>query len=59
MSNTHYGPALPVVVQTDAHELGISGTMSHIMANGKDKSILFFSRLLTKCERNFNLIGKH
>ena len=55
---THYDPDLPVVVQTDACEAGISGVMSHIMPNGDEKPILFLSRSLTKSERNYSQLDR-
>ena len=45
---THYDPDLPVIVQRDACEAGISGVMSHILPNGEEKPVLFLSRSLTK-----------
>ena len=55
---THYDPQLPVVVQTDACEAGVSGVMSHVMPNGDEKPVLFLSRALSKSERNYSQLDR-
>ena len=55
---THYDPQLPVIIQTDACEAGISGVMSHIMPTGEEKPVIFISRALSKSERNYSQLDR-
>ena len=55
---THYDPDLPIIIQTDACENGISGIMSHIMPNGEERPVMFLSRSLTASERNYSQLDR-
>ena len=55
---THYDPQLPVIIQTDACEAGISGVMSHVMPSGEEKPVVFLSRALSQSERNYSQLDR-
>ena len=53
-----YDPKLPVVVNSDACDTGIGGTISHVMENGETRVIEFASRTLSESERKFSTLEK-
>lgn len=50
----HFNQDLPIVLKTDASNDGISGCLSHIMANGSERPITFISRTLMPAEKRYS-----
>ena len=55
---THYDPAKPLYLQTDASPYGLGATLSHKMKDGSDRPILFLSRSLRPAEKNYSQIDR-
>jgi len=53
-----YNDKLPVIVETDASEVGLGGVLSHRCANGDVRPVEFISRTLSKAESNYSQIEK-
>ena len=49
--------ALPLIVHTDASEVGLEGVLSQIRA-GEEHPIMFISRKLLPNERNYSTVEK-
>lgn len=52
-----YSDRLPLTLACDASPYGIGAVLSHICPNGKEVPITYFSRILSKAERNYSQIG--
>ena len=50
---THFNPALPLRLASDASPYGIGAVMSHVLPNGTERPIAFASRTLSTAERNY------
>ena len=55
---THFNPALPLRLASDASQFGIGAVMPHVLPNGTECPIAFASRTLSPAERNFAQIDK-
>lgn len=55
---THYDPAKPLKVATDASPYGLGAVISHILPNGQEKPIAYASRTLNKAEQNYSQLDK-
>ena len=55
---THFRSDLPLKLDTDASNYGISAVISHIMPNDEERPIAFVSRTFSKSERNYAQIEK-
>ena len=55
---THFNPALPLRLASDASPYGIGAVMSHVLPNGTKRPIAFASRTLSTAERNYAQIDK-
>lgn len=53
----HYNPKLPIILETDACEKGISGVLIHVFPT-EERPVVFFSRTLTPAEENYPVIQK-
>ncbi|XP_037929430.1 uncharacterized protein K02A2.6-like [Teleopsis dalmanni] len=53
-----FDPSKPIILQTDASNVAIAGTLSHSFPNGTIKPIAFVSRALSTAERNYSAIQK-
>ena len=54
----HFNPKLPIRLACDASDYGIGAVMSHVMPDGSEKPVGFFSRSLTQTEKNYSQIEK-
>ncbi|XP_036335034.1 uncharacterized protein K02A2.6-like [Rhagoletis pomonella] len=54
----HYSSKLPLVVVCDASPYGIGAVLSHRMPEGCERPIAFYSRTLSKPERNYAQIDR-
>lgn len=54
----HYDASLPLLLKTDASELGIGACISHIMRSGEERPIAFASRTLSSAESNYSAIDR-
>lgn len=55
---SHYDPTLKLVLCTDASAVGISGILSQLDANGKERPLAFCSRTLSTTEMKYSAIDK-
>uniref|UniRef100_A0A914ZA88 RNA-directed DNA polymerase n=1 Tax=Panagrolaimus superbus TaxID=310955 RepID=A0A914ZA88_9BILA len=55
---THYDPRLPIIVAADASQNGIGGVISHLLPDGQEKPIQFFSRALDSTQRKYDQTNK-
>ncbi|XP_026563420.1 uncharacterized protein K02A2.6-like, partial [Pseudonaja textilis] len=53
-----YSETLPITVTCDASPFGVGAILSHTLADGKEAPIAFFSRTLSKPERNYSQLDK-
>ncbi|CAG7823794.1 unnamed protein product, partial [Allacma fusca] len=49
----HYDPELPVKLATDASQVGLGATLSHII-DGEEHPIAYFSRSTSKSQKNYS-----
>ena len=50
----HFDPALPPIVETDASDYAIAGTLSFRAADGNVHPVAFYSRILHGAELNYD-----
>ncbi|XP_041473721.1 uncharacterized protein K02A2.6-like [Lytechinus variegatus] len=50
---THYDPAKPILLQTDASPYGLGAVISHVESDGQEHPITFASRTLMPSEVNY------
>ncbi len=55
---THYNPALPLILCTDASEKGISSVLIQKNEKGVEKPLAFWSRTLSDTERRYSTIHR-
>ena len=55
---THFNPALPLRLASDASPYGIGAVMSHVLSNGTERPIAFASRTPSTAEQNYTQIDK-
>ena len=55
---THFNPALPLHLASDASPYGIGAVMPHVLLNGPERPLAFASRTLSTAERNYAQIDK-
>ena len=55
---THFDPALPRIVETDASDYAIAAIASHVMPDGTIRPIAFHSRTLQAAELNYDTHDK-
>ena len=55
---THYDPDLPVTLACDSSAYGLGAVISHVMENGKERTIAFASRSLNSAKKNYAQIHK-
>ncbi|XP_026530759.1 uncharacterized protein K02A2.6-like, partial [Notechis scutatus] len=53
-----YNETLPLTVTCDASPFGVGAILSHVLPNGTEAPIAFFSRTLSKTERNYSQLDK-
>ncbi|XP_026556264.1 uncharacterized protein K02A2.6-like, partial [Pseudonaja textilis] len=53
-----YNETLPLTVTCDASPFGVGAILSHVLPNGSEAPIAFFSRTLSKTERNYSQLDK-
>ena len=54
----HYSLELPVIVTTDASDLGVSAMLSHKLPDGTEKPVAYASRKLSPREQHYAVIDK-
>ncbi|XP_068149456.1 uncharacterized protein [Drosophila tropicalis] len=54
----HFDGKLPVLLTCDASPYGIGAVLSHKLQDGSEKPIAFYSRTLSKTERNYSQIDR-
>ena len=54
----HYNPKLEVQLAVDNSQVGLGAVISHITADGTERSIAYASRSLTKSELNYSVTEK-
>ena len=54
----HFDPKLPIRLACDASDYGIGAVLSHVMPDGSEKPVGFFSRTLTPTEQKYSQIEK-
>lgn len=54
----HYDAKLPIILNTDASDLGIGAVILHKFPNGEEHPIAFSSKTLSSAERNYSTIEK-
>ncbi len=52
----HYDPELPLILTTDARDIGIGAFIAHRFPDGRELPIAYASQLLTDCERMYSVI---
>jgi hypothetical protein len=53
-----FDPNLPIVLATDASPYGISAVLSHVLPEGAERPIAYYSRHLTATEQRYSQIDK-
>ena len=54
----HFDPKLEIRLACDASDYGIGAVLSHVMPDGSEKPVGFFSRSLSQTERKYSQIEK-
>ena len=55
---THYDLNLPLFLSSDCSSYGLGSVLSHQMKDGTERPIAYFSRTLSKAERNYSQIDR-
>ncbi|XP_026529758.1 uncharacterized protein K02A2.6-like, partial [Notechis scutatus] len=53
-----YNETLPINITSDASPFGVGAILSHVLPNGNEAPIAYFSRTLSKAERNYSQLDK-
>lgn len=53
-----YNECIPLILACDAFPFGVGAVLSHVYSNGKEAPIVFYSRTLSKTERNYSQLDK-
>ena len=54
----HYSLQRPVAIVADASPYGCGGVLFHIMEDGTERPVAFYSRTLSKAERNYSQLDR-
>ena len=54
----HYDESKPIVLACDASQYGQRAVLSHVMEDGKERSVAYASRTLIPAEKNYSQIKK-
>ena len=54
----HYDPAKPLTLTCDASAYGVGCVLSHLMNDGSEKPIAYYSRTLTPAEKKYSQLDK-
>uniref|UniRef100_A0A5S6QLD9 RNA-directed DNA polymerase n=1 Tax=Trichuris muris TaxID=70415 RepID=A0A5S6QLD9_TRIMR len=54
----HYDEKRPLILATDACEIGVGAVLSHLFPSGEERPIAFASRTLTETEKRYATIDK-
>ncbi|KAG8192995.1 hypothetical protein JTE90_028115 [Oedothorax gibbosus] len=54
----HYDEKLPLILTSDASSYGLGSVLSHLLPNGKEAPVAYYSRTMTKTERNYSQTDK-
>ena len=54
----HYDPGLPLILTTDASEVGLGVVLCHQFPDGRERPVAFASRVLSAAEKRYSVIER-